>query len=170
MEKSSLLVVEDDQDLNEVICEIVGTAVPHVISAKDGKEALEKIRSDKSIRAILSDINMPNMSGIELLKALRSEFNPIPFVVLTAYGDPNTMRQAVQYNATDFLDKPFTDEELIEVIKKAMSYGEELAKIENDLDVHFKDATGADLELKKRLKRTALAMRVEKSIYIQGKK
>lgn len=76
--------------------------------ARSAAEALEKISvaGDASLILILSDINMPGMSGLELLpraKALRAD---VPVVMITAYGDAETKRQALERGADDLLTKP----------------------------------------------------------------
>ena len=165
-EKTAILIIEDEPELLDILREILEPEVDQVILASNGLDALEKMEKHSNIRAIISDINMPKMSGLDLLKQIRSDFNPIPFVVLTAYGNPVSMRQAIQLQATDFIDKPFKTEELVEVAKRALEYGKELAKIEQEIEEMFKDSKQENLVLLKRLKRTTLAMRAENSIYL----
>jgi CheY-like chemotaxis protein len=166
----ALLIVEDEPELNKIISEILQPEVQKIYSAKDGVEAVELLGSHPEICAVLSDINMPRMNGLELLKTLRSKFNPIPFVVLTAYGNPKSMREAIQLNATDFLDKPFSTEELIQVVKRAMAYGVEIQKIEKEITEKYKNSSDQNVEFLKRVKRTTLNMRAENLIYVKEKK
>lgn len=168
--KPTLLVVEDEADLNKLIIEILESEAIAIESAKDGLEALERLEKNPNISAILSDIHMPRMTGLELLKKLRAQFRPIPFIILTAYGNPQSMREAIQLNATDFLDKPFSGEELIQVVKKALEYGEELKKIEKEIDTRYANSDRNDIEFLKRVKRTTLSMRAENTIYVENVK
>lgn len=163
----TLLVVEDETELQKIIQEILEPEVPGIVCANNGADALDILNKNPSICAILSDINMPKMSGLELLKDLRSRFNPIPFVVLTAYGNPQSMREAIQLNATDFLDKPFSTEELIAVIKRAIEYGKEIQKIEKEIEEKYKNSSTENVEFLRRVKRTTLNMRAENSIYVK---
>jgi CheY-like chemotaxis protein len=169
-EKPTILVVEDEADLNKLIVEILESESIQIESAKDGLEALEMLEKKPNISAILSDIHMPRMSGLELLKKLRAQFRPIPFVILTAYGNPQSMREAIQLNATDFLDKPFSGEELVKVAKKAIEYGEEIKKIEKDIEILYQNSGHKDAEFLKRVKRTTLNMRAENTIYVENEK
>ncbi|MBD2716812.1 response regulator [Microvirga sp. STR05] len=80
--------------------------------AYSGEEALDFIHAHASeVVLILSDINMPGMSGLELLKRIRQEYNappPVPpqVMMITAYGDADSRQQALQLGANDFLTKP----------------------------------------------------------------
>ncbi len=165
----TLLVVEDEIELQKIIQEILEPEIPGIICAKDGQEALDLLSKNSSICAILSDINMPRMTGLELLKNLRSRFNPIPFVVLTAYGNPQSMREAIQLNATDFLDKPFSTEELVSVVKRAVEYGKEIQKIEKEIEEKYKDSSAENVEFLRRVKRTTLNMKAENTIYVKSR-
>lgn len=165
----TLLVVEDEIELQKIIQEILDPEIPGIICARDGNEALELLSKHSSICAILSDINMPKMTGLELLKTLRSRFNPIPFVVLTAYGNPQSMREAIQLSATDFLDKPFSTEELVAVVKRAVEYGKEIQKIEKEIEDKYKNSTADNVEFLRRVKRTTLNMRAENAIYVKSR-
>lgn len=164
---NSLLVVEDEKDLREVLKEVLSIEHPNIVLANNGEEALAALKANKSIRAIISDINMPVMNGFELLKRIRDDYNPIPFVILTGYGDPSSMRKAVQLNATDFLDKPIKNEDLLLVAKRAMEYGTLLAKIEAEVEDLYKDSKADDLDFIKRVKRITLGMRAQSSVYLK---
>lgn len=79
--------------------------------AYSGEEALEFLQAHASeVVLILSDINMPGMSGLELLKRIRQEYTPPPtppqVMMITAYGDADSRQQALQLGANDFLTKP----------------------------------------------------------------
>lgn len=109
----NILVVDDELDLEPFFQqrfrnEIREGAVRFTF-AHSGQEALAYLHKDPSKELlILSDINMPGMSGIELLKQIRSSpFSPPPRVMMiTAYSDEHNYRQAMQYGADDILTKP----------------------------------------------------------------
>ena len=89
---------------------------------EESKKLLEKRRYD----AIVSDVNMPKMNGIEFLKFIRSENIPTPFVILTAYGDKDLAIQALKLGAFDFIDKPWELENMVQTVLKALDLGFEL--------------------------------------------
>lgn len=90
--------------------------------AQSGEEALEKL-ADLEVILILSDINMPGMSGLELLRHIRSKHpeKPPAIIMLTAYGDANNKELAKRYGADDFLVKPIDFKLLKQIIAEIVS-------------------------------------------------
>ena len=126
--KAKLLIVDDEPDIREILKETMGSIedLPlEIETAEDGQQALEKIRVTK-YDAVLSDIRMPRMDGMELLTKIRGEGIFVPFVILTGHGDKALTVEALQKGAMDFLDKPWKVEVLEVTIKKAIEVGQEL--------------------------------------------
>ncbi|MBB5286580.1 CheY-like chemotaxis protein [Rhabdobacter roseus] len=121
MSPLKILVVDDEQDVKSLFeqrfrREIRSGSVFFTF-AFSGEEALKYMEAHGSeVVLILSDINMPGMSGIELLKHIRVEHpSPHPQVMMvTAYGDEQTYQQAMQFGANDFLTKPLDFSQLKE--------------------------------------------------------
>ncbi len=119
-----LLVIDDEVDIEPLFLqrfrkEIKGGEL-QLAFAHSGQEALSYLESHPSKEMlILSDINMPGMSGIELLKQIRSSYdNPsLKVMMITAYSDEQNYRQAMQYGADDFLTKPLDFTALKEKLK-----------------------------------------------------
>jgi YesN/AraC family two-component response regulator len=109
-----ILVVEDDLILVENLCSMLEIEGFHVYSANNGLEALKLIQS-KRIALILSDISMPVMDGIELLKNIKSnkKYTHIPFIFLTAKTALEDKLMALDLMADDFITKPFVAQEII---------------------------------------------------------
>ena len=84
-----------------------------VIEAGDGVEALEALKADK-VNLVLSDINMPNMDGLQLLGHLRAspEWKHLPVIMITTEGGEAKVMEAVQLGATGYVRKPFTAEQI----------------------------------------------------------
>ena len=108
-----ILVVDDEADVQPLFLQRFRKEIrAHELEfdfALSGEEALIYLRAKHSeVVLILSDINMPGMSGIELLSRIRHEYDAPPPVVMmiTAYGDEENHRQAMQNGANDFLTKP----------------------------------------------------------------
>ena len=109
-----ILVVDDEIDVKDLFEQRFRREIRsgefELTFANSGEEALTYLANRPSeVVLILSDINMPGMSGFELLGHIRSDFNapPPPVVMMiTAYGDPDSQQQAVQLGANDFLTKP----------------------------------------------------------------
>lgn len=119
---ANLLIVDDEADLREVLSATLGDAFPNYTLAKDGQEAFELLKSSK-FHAVLSDINMPRMTGLELLREVRAMGLTTPFVILTAYGDKQKAVDALKLGAFDFLDKPWNNENLFDIVGRALELG-----------------------------------------------
>ena len=108
-----ILVVDDEADVQPLFIQRFRKEIrSHELEfdfALSGEEALEYLKKNHSeVVLILSDINMPGMSGIELLTKIRKDYDAPPPVVMmiTAYGDDENYQQAMQNGANDFLTKP----------------------------------------------------------------
>ncbi len=127
---NKVLVVDDEQDLEILIKQKLRRQIREgkyeFFFASDGLEALEIIKSDPTIHTILSDINMPKLDGLSLLLKLH-EINPlIKTVIVSAYGDMDNIRLAMNRGAFDFLCKPINFEDLETTIDKTLSYVSQL--------------------------------------------
>ncbi|MBD2176730.1 EAL domain-containing protein [Pseudanabaena sp. FACHB-1998] len=123
----ALLVIEDDDDIRENICEILELANYRVVSAANGRVGLE-VAKQENPDLILSDIQMPEMDGYGFLEELREDpkLAVIPFIFLTSLGDRQDLRQGMLSGANDYLTKPINREELLAAIKAQLSKKEKL--------------------------------------------
>lgn len=97
-----------------------------IMLAKDGKEALEKIKSE-SPDLVVADIMMPHVSGLELITFVRKKMkSDMPIIMISALGNDDTVLEAFRLGATDFIAKPFKPSELVLRIKMVFQ-GMELA-------------------------------------------
>ena len=117
MKGSTILVVEDDQALAEALQDTLDTAGYNVIMAEHGRMALTELESN-SINLIVSDINMPKMSGDVLLKRVKILYPDIPVVLMTAYGTIEQAVDAMRDGAVDYMVKPFEAEVLISMVSR----------------------------------------------------
>ena len=108
----SILVVDDETDVADLFRQRFrrearqGTYVLHF--AFSGEEALEKLATDiePQLIVILSDINMPGMDGLALLREIKTRWPQMPVMMVTAYGDDERRRMADEYGAAEFITKP----------------------------------------------------------------
>jgi CheY-like chemotaxis protein len=114
----SILVVDDESDVAELFKRKFrrelrsGEYVMHfAISGEDAVKQLD-VEVEHKVMLVLSDINMPGMSGIELLKDTRKRWPDLPVAMITAYGDPESRKKANDAGAADFLTKPIDFAEL----------------------------------------------------------
>ncbi len=167
MKNGILLVVEDEADLSEILVEMLAPYCAEIYTAPNGKEALNIIQQNKGIHAVLSDINMPQMTGFQLLAQIRASGSNVPFVTLTAYGDQENMRESIRLDATDFLTKPFDRKELIEVISKVLIYGVQLQNMNQKVSEIYKEykISSEKLNTISECDRTSKLSRIELSKY-----
>jgi len=123
MDKSmKILVVDDFATMRKVVKNLLKQAgYENIVEAEDGVAALRILKSQK-VDLIISDWNMPNMSGLELLKAVRadSELSKMPFLMVTAEALQENVIAAVKAGVSNYIVKPFTAEVLNEKITKIM--------------------------------------------------
>ena len=115
-----ILVVDDFATMRKVIKNLLRqSGYQNVTEAEDGVAALKELRSQK-IDFVISDWNMPNMTGIELLRAVRadSELSSLPFLMVTAESLKDNVLEAVKAGVSNYIVKPFTAEVLSEKIEK----------------------------------------------------
>ena len=119
-QKMKVLVVDDFSTMRRIIKNILRQlGFENIREADDGLAALDVLRSEK-IDFIISDWNMPRLSGIELLKAVRTtdEWRDTPFLMVTAEGQKENVIEAVKAKVSNYIVKPFTPETLGEKISK----------------------------------------------------
>lgn len=163
---SKLLIVDDEPGLTKILSLLLKDDVNEIQIAKNGKEALALIRAG-DFDAVLSDINMPEMNGLDLLANVRQMNMEIPFVFLTGYADFENTREALRLGATDFIQKPFNPESIIEVMKKVIELGQLQKMIEAETEsLYNKSDIPSDTKLKlRKMKQSILLMKLSSSIY-----
>ncbi len=119
----SILVV-DDSNIVRVFIDKVFSNVYNVISANDGKEALDYINNNNgSIKAMLLDLNMPNVNGIEVLEHFKNNglFNKIPVSIITGEDSNDEIEKALTYPVVEVLTKPFNERDIKRVVEKTIN-------------------------------------------------
>ncbi len=116
-EKLPLLVVEDDPNLREAVCDTLELAGESVISAGGGEEALQQL-ARQPVSLVVSDVRMMPMDGITLLKEIRSRLPHLPVVLMTAFADVDRAVEAMRSGACDFLLKPFEPQALLDHVAR----------------------------------------------------
>jgi two-component system OmpR family response regulator len=114
-EKPNLLIVDDSQELSDVISEYLenhGFRIDTTTKSLDAIKLLENNLYD----AVVSDIHMPEMDGLELMAAIKSKYKGLPVVLITGYSVSEARRIALEKGADAFVAKPFHMKELLEVI------------------------------------------------------
>jgi DNA-binding NtrC family response regulator len=115
-----VLIVEDEANMRRVLSALLERDGFRTLEASDGSAALELLARE-SVDAVLTDLRMPKMNGLELLEALRRTLPEIPVVMLTAHGTVGSAVEALKQGAFDYLTKPFDPDEIRGVMEKAVS-------------------------------------------------
>lgn len=115
----TILIIEDKESMLRMLTELFREEGMNVLTARDGPEALKKIRDEK-IDVILTDLKLPSMDGIEILKETKTVDPFLPVIVMTAYGSIETAVEAMKLGASDFITKPFNPDHLLMVIKRVL--------------------------------------------------
>lgn len=146
---SKILVVDDEPDLELLIRQKFRKRIRRgdleFVFAGDGVEALEHLRGDEEIDIVLTDINMPRMDGLTLLDKIGDLERLVKVVIVSAYGDMENIRTAMNRGAFDFLTKPidFVDLETtvdktrdeLEALKQSVALQRQLTALQQELDI-----------------------------------
>ena len=128
--ESTILVVEDDPHLREVISEVLSDEGYAVFEASDGLGALERIGSVEP-DLVISDVTMPRLNGVDLADLLRRRDNPIPIVLMSAGSN------APKDGRIPFLAKPFMLDDLVTLVERMLSSHEDAVAARRPLAFAF---------------------------------
>ena len=117
---AKIMIVDDEKQICQNVEKILSKNDYEIIHATSAKEALEKMAKD-SFALLISDIVMPEMNGLELLKLVKKEWPLTKAVMMTAYASTDTAVKAIRLGALDYISKPFTPDELRSTVELALS-------------------------------------------------
>lgn len=117
----TIITVDDSASIRQMVSFTLRDAGYQVIEAVDGKDALSKMNGGQ-IHMMITDLNMPNMDGIELIRHVRADagYKFIPIVMLTTESQAEKKQQGKEAGATGWIVKPFKPEQLLAVIRKVL--------------------------------------------------
>ncbi|GGY63578.1 sigma-54-dependent transcriptional regulator [Marinobacter zhanjiangensis] len=119
MARPQILIVEDDHDLREALVTTLELARFRVREAANGEKALEELAKGQ-VDMVVSDVNMPGMSGHDLLGEVLRSYPGLPMMLITAYGQISDAVNAMQTGAIDYLVKPFEPQVLVDAVEKVV--------------------------------------------------
>ena len=125
-----IFIAEDDESILDLLITRMRIAGYHTSQERNGMAALEAIKRAPPTACIL-DVNMPGMDGFTVLKRLRADplTAHVPILILTARRAPDDIKTAIQLGATDYLTKPFNDEQLLARVARLLRKRPEPAKV-----------------------------------------
>jgi two-component system response regulator FixJ len=120
-------IIDDDEGLRESLAFLLRTAQLEVRSFDSAKTFLDAL-PDASVGCVITDIRMPDMSGIDLLRRLKELKVGVPVIVITGHGDVALAVEAMKIGAADFFEKPFNDDQLMASVRAALQQQQDQTK------------------------------------------
>ena len=118
-EKKQVLIVDDEPNLRKILSAQLSRDGYDVLTAEDGEQGLALLR-DHHIDLVVTDLKMPKVDGMTLLKKALEEEPELPVVLITAHGSIDTAVEALKSGAFDFVTKPFDKDEVRQIVTKAL--------------------------------------------------
>ncbi len=118
----TIMTVDDSASVRQMVSFTLRGAGYEVVEAVDGKDALSKLNNGVRVRLIFADLNMPNMDGIELIRAVRAKpaYKFVPIIMLTTESQASKKQEGKSAGATGWIVKPFKPQQLLAVVKKVL--------------------------------------------------
>lgn len=141
-----IYVIDDDDAVRQSLEFLLKTAGVTVRSFESGKAFLEVLPEIRS-GCVITDVRMPEITGIDLLRRVKETNPDLPVIVITGHGDISLAVEAMKLGAVDFLEKPFDDDQLLAAVRAALSYDADIGKRKAELaDIHDKLAALSNRE------------------------
>ncbi len=123
MQKKTILIVDDEPAIRLLLNEVLKKDY-NILTANDGLACISWLSAGNKVDLIITDISMPNLSGIELIKNLRfsTKMRDIPIIVLSANSDEESLNRSYQNGVFEFFTKPFDPNKLKTAIKEAITF------------------------------------------------
>ncbi len=119
LETARILVVDDEKVIREILADFLTMEGYVVHAVEDGAQAIEELRK-RSYNLVISDLKMPNLSGLELIQKISEESIPVLTVIMTGFGTVETAIEAMKRGAYDYILKPFKVEEVIHIVQRGL--------------------------------------------------
>ncbi|MGD8985551.1 MAG: response regulator [Desulfobacteraceae bacterium] len=142
-EKTKILLIDDEESIRRLLSISLGQKGYQAITAEDGEKGIELFRQERP-EIVLTDIKMPDIDGLEVLRQVKALDPEAQVIVITGHGDMESAIEALKLEASDFLNKPIRDEALMIAIKRAQDVlwmRRKLKEYTGNLEVKVKDAT-----------------------------
>ena len=126
----TVLYVEDDDELRIATKSMLKIIFPNVIDATDGEDGLLKYKKNH-IDLVITDINMPKMDGLHMLKEIKDIDSLVPCIIFTAFNDSKFLLESIKLQVDNYIIKPYTMDELIQILSNNIKKYSAISKLEN---------------------------------------
>jgi DNA-binding NtrC family response regulator len=129
-----ILIVDDELDMLELLELIILDKTSYRVSTTNNPLEAIQLLDENAFDLVITDLRMPAMGGIELIREVRGKYPDLPVIVITAYGSSESAEEAVRAGAYDYITKPFRKEHILISIERAMEWRRmkmELAALKN---------------------------------------
>ncbi|MCH7781428.1 sigma-54-dependent Fis family transcriptional regulator [candidate division KSB1 bacterium] len=172
MEKKKILVIDDDSLMRDFLLETLTRMNFSVTTAVDGRSGIEEFKKD-SYDLVLSDIRMPDISGMEVLKHVKEADSDKAVIMMTAYGTIDNAVEAMKQGAVDYITKPFSADSIEMAVKKVFKYinlEEENRILRKEIDgiYGFDQIIGKSTKMKKIFEVLETVSKSSATVFIQG--
>lgn len=167
---NKILVVDDDKVIRLVLCEALRNNGFLPVDVSSGRQALRFFEEEKP-SAVILDLKMPDMDGIEVLQELKRINPDVPVIMITAYGDIETAVEAIKEGAYDFIVKPPKIDRLILTLKRAIEKSKlemNVRRLNTAVETSLEWLLGKSYPIKKIIEQIHLVARSDFSVIIQG--
>lgn len=164
MKANTVLIVDDEPDIRELLDITLTRMGLHTLSVGSVKEALSTLSENPDIQLCLTDIRLPDGSGIDIVKHIQQHCDTVATAVLTAYGSTELAVEALKAGAFDFINKPVSVEQLRNLVKSALRIDSE-SRIDSSHNSRLLGETAGIIKLREQIKKLA---RSQAPVYISG--
>jgi DNA-binding NtrC family response regulator len=167
-----VLVIDDEEKIRRIITHLLTEEGFQVKAAQDGMNGY-RTALRFSPRIILMDQNMPGMNGIETMQKILEKLPEVTVIIITAFGEVSLAVEAIKKGAYDYIEKPFDNDKLILLIKRALAYNRmsgEISELKQKLDVKdsFEKIITASLKMKQVIDRAKSVSQTDATVLITG--
>jgi DNA-binding NtrC family response regulator len=172
MEKIGILIVDDETVIRDGIKRVLEGDQFEVETCKSGHIAIERLQ-EKDYGLIITDLKMPDMNGIEVLKAVKALQPDIPVIIITGYASIDTAVEAIKNGASDYISKPFAPDLLLEKVQNALSQRsmpQDEIGLKQEISLHhgFHQFIGESKEMQKVYQRIMRVAATNSTVLITG--
>ena len=171
--KTNILVVEDDAAMRQSCAKVFRLKGYDVTEASSAEEALDQIREQRDIDVVLTDLKMPGMDGVALLREIKLLDPRIEVVLMTGYGSIKNAIEAMKHGAADYITKPFDTNELLMTVSKIVQLSglrEEVSRLRSELQdkYHFDNIVSISSGMQLVCEKIEAARKTDSTVLICG--